>query len=582
MKMKKALLASAVASVLAAPMAQAINVSGEGTGEVLLYPYYNVNGSNVTFLALTNTTNTAKVLKVRFREGVGSEDVFDFTLYLSPFDTWNAAISTSGSNIAVFTADNSCTVPTVQNNPAAVFTDQRILDGYTRTSKLARMQEGHIEIIEMATLSTNTVDNNADTDFVDAADTNNQLAAAITHTNGVPANCATATTFTNAANGAIVSGLNLTLGGVSQRFNEPTGGVYGQAAVFNADNGVFLPYNATALNNFAGTPIWFPQKFNTFANFYTAGGPTPTLSGTDPNGVEEVHYATADPDVRTGVVTTGTLFFDLPDLSTPDSIEANATTGDGVGVLGGGDPIAQVLVEGNGITPTAVSGSFDTVDSPVAGTVPGDADGDGAPDLTRFASSDKRDAVTAALSAAQIQNDYITTSPFNTEWLVTFATQYLHVGIRETDLDAAAASVDRADPPFTVEERLASGQSCEQLSGLTVYSREEGTDNPSGVGFSPGVGPDSISLCYEVNVAVINDSGTSPSRIAGSSAVRGDFPLSFADGWLNMDVSNYSISSADGVDFFGLPAVGASFVGEGSGTQKGGAFGHRLIRSVAP
>jgi hypothetical protein len=73
--------------------AEAINLSLDATGQVLLYPYYNVNQGNVTFVSVTNTTNTAKAVKVRFREAAGRESVFDFTLYLLSRDVWVGAVS---------------------------------------------------------------------------------------------------------------------------------------------------------------------------------------------------------------------------------------------------------------------------------------------------------------------------------------------------------------------------------------------------------------------------------------------------------------------------------------------------------
>jgi hypothetical protein len=172
--MKKTLIATSVAAVMAAPMsAQAVNVSHNNTGEVLLYPYYNVNEGNATFLTVTNTTDEGKVIKVRFREGVESEDVFDFQVWLSPFDHWSAVVTNDGTNVRVATADTSCTVPTVAGNPNATFRTTRIPAAYTG-DVLTRLSEGHIEVLEMG-----VVDDGEDYD----------LLTAITHVNGVPSDC---------------------------------------------------------------------------------------------------------------------------------------------------------------------------------------------------------------------------------------------------------------------------------------------------------------------------------------------------------------------------------------------------------
>src|SRR5438045_1769632 len=88
------LLAIAIASAgLATSTAQAVNVSSDGRGQVLLYPYYttrNDNNGNAygTLLSVVNATPSAKAVRVRFLEGKNSREVLDFNLFLSPFDVW--------------------------------------------------------------------------------------------------------------------------------------------------------------------------------------------------------------------------------------------------------------------------------------------------------------------------------------------------------------------------------------------------------------------------------------------------------------------------------------------------------------
>jgi hypothetical protein len=64
----------------AAGVAQAVNVSADGLGNVLIYPYYTVNkdinGNRFnTLMSVVNTTASTKAVKVRFREGKNSEEV---------------------------------------------------------------------------------------------------------------------------------------------------------------------------------------------------------------------------------------------------------------------------------------------------------------------------------------------------------------------------------------------------------------------------------------------------------------------------------------------------------------------------
>ena len=56
------------AVLLLAPLANAVNLNPRGLGQVLIYPYYTVNGGQNTLLSLVNTTAHAKALKLHFRE----------------------------------------------------------------------------------------------------------------------------------------------------------------------------------------------------------------------------------------------------------------------------------------------------------------------------------------------------------------------------------------------------------------------------------------------------------------------------------------------------------------------------------
>ena len=113
--MKKNILSLAVATSVAgaAVTAQAaMYLNPEGTGEVLLFPYYNAQNGNETSMHIVNTSaSEAKAVKVRFLEYVNSQEVLDFNLYLSPSDHFSFTIFQQGDGGAIVTADNSCTVP---------------------------------------------------------------------------------------------------------------------------------------------------------------------------------------------------------------------------------------------------------------------------------------------------------------------------------------------------------------------------------------------------------------------------------------------------------------------------------------
>ncbi|MGD9172508.1 MAG: hypothetical protein PVI97_21020, partial [Candidatus Thiodiazotropha sp.] len=270
MMMRKKLLAAAVAAGILAPMSsQAVNVSLDGSGQALLYPYYNVNDGNVTFVSVTNTTAEAKAVKVRFREGAGSEDVFDFSLYMSPYDVWVAAVSRTGDSVNLTVpADTSCTVPVASVLGTVDFNDTRINDVYTG-DVADRLSEGHIEVIEMAELPDDDI----------AA---NDIAVAIDHDQTAspptPVDCSVPTTFSSNQTWAILDAGDVTAGGVTQAFAAPGGGLIGNAAVYNPTSGVYFPYNATALNQYSANPIWWPQNAQEFVSITdVAGGGTAAI-----------------------------------------------------------------------------------------------------------------------------------------------------------------------------------------------------------------------------------------------------------------------------------------------------------------
>jgi hypothetical protein len=59
--------------------------SANSLGQVLLYPYYTVDGTERSADADRN-----RAVRVRFLEGHTSREVLDFNLFLSPHDIWTS------------------------------------------------------------------------------------------------------------------------------------------------------------------------------------------------------------------------------------------------------------------------------------------------------------------------------------------------------------------------------------------------------------------------------------------------------------------------------------------------------------
>jgi hypothetical protein len=159
----------------AAPASQAdtrngMRFSPDGIGQALLWPYYTTGGGSQTLMTLVNNDQTARAVRLRFRESHNGRSVLELNLYLSPFDMWTAAIAedptTGGARLV--TSDTTCTLPAVPTGGLAFrrddYVDLSASGGANRQdhpdtlipalSTLARTREGSIELIDMGALQT--------------------------------------------------------------------------------------------------------------------------------------------------------------------------------------------------------------------------------------------------------------------------------------------------------------------------------------------------------------------------------------------------------------------------------------------
>ncbi len=232
--MKRTSLTTAVIAGLAgvagiANMAGAVNLSTDGTGSVLIYPYYTVNANNVTLLSVVNTTSEGKAVKVRFLEAYDSREVLDFNLYMSPFDVWTAEVDPAGAGAGVSTADNSCTVPAITGQIPFVNYAYSGSNNDTGPDGLSRTLEGYVEMIEMGTVNNNT----------------SGSLAAITHINGVPASCGQVLGAWGYGPGPQYWNTNSAID-----LGAPDGGLFGSGTIVDIGLGTIEGYNADAVEGF--------------------------------------------------------------------------------------------------------------------------------------------------------------------------------------------------------------------------------------------------------------------------------------------------------------------------------------------
>ncbi|MBL8523995.1 MAG: hypothetical protein JNN20_09920 [Betaproteobacteria bacterium] len=206
--------------------ASAVQPSINGSGQVLLFPYYSVRpaggdgGDYNTLLSIANTTAEYKALKVRFREAKTGEEVNELNVFLSPNDSWVAAVIPTTTGARLVTNDNSCVTP------ADFFTAAgrdlfRPVD--STTAAMDRVREGYIEVIEMGTITSTTVQGHMARN------------AAL-----VPANC----TAIGALDPATGTAPNVFPGNF---LAAPGGGLSGRVTLLNPVTGINFSYVPTAL-----------------------------------------------------------------------------------------------------------------------------------------------------------------------------------------------------------------------------------------------------------------------------------------------------------------------------------------------
>jgi hypothetical protein len=215
--------------------AAAVALSPNGTGQVLLFPYYTVQAGNQTLLSVVNNGQGTKAVRVRFNEARNGKSALQLNLYLPPGDSWTGALVATDADgpAQLVTFDASCTVPPVPRGELVAFRNYQFTGANLdhpeshaqQLSSPARTREGFIEMIDMGTLRSGA----GPTQLADeAAD---------------PEGCAALADAWRPPNGAwFVDG--------DSDIDLPAGGLYGAAAIVDVGAGALLGYRADALVDF--------------------------------------------------------------------------------------------------------------------------------------------------------------------------------------------------------------------------------------------------------------------------------------------------------------------------------------------
>lgn len=238
--------------LLAQPV-HGVNISRNGTGEALIYPYYTVRNDFNAVYSIVNTTAQAKALKVRFHSGDLGSLMLGFNVYLAPYDVWTGVLTPTSSTVPDYigqptvlhqTNDQSCA-------PFVVKAGQQFLPfALPPGDSLELGTEGYLEVIEMGQL------------------TGPSLAAVEHLGDGIPSSCAT------------ISGAWDTNGywqlDPTVDMTPPGGGLTGSMSLINLPAGLSAAYEALALVSFWQSAGLHTSPANIFPNLENAA-PQSTL-----------------------------------------------------------------------------------------------------------------------------------------------------------------------------------------------------------------------------------------------------------------------------------------------------------------
>jgi len=187
--MRRAPLAAAVTAALiglgsAVNTVDAATFSLTGTGQVLVLPYYTVNGGWITTFNILNTSDKTLAVKVRFHEKKNSRDVLDFNIVMSPHDAWTGYVKDSPDGPQIFTDDKTCTSPRVINGVTASTVAYTGPFDDTGGTTPQRMRDGYVELLLMGVAPAGAEDNPNLNDH-----TQNTVPQNAAHINGIPLDC---------------------------------------------------------------------------------------------------------------------------------------------------------------------------------------------------------------------------------------------------------------------------------------------------------------------------------------------------------------------------------------------------------
>lgn len=541
-----------------------------GKGQLLMYPFYTAAADNDTYISLINSTDDFKAVSVRVLQAHDSRSVASLYLYLSPHDHWSAVITkTSDSEGArIRTGDTSCTIPTGIAAEKIGALGDVLTFKVTENNATSSNETGHIEVIEMGTLSyqeavgsyrhplSNEIFSEEDKNTIDS------LKRAINHVNRIPGDCSllssawemlseNAEPMEPSASAFYYPDTDDEPGDFTQArvpLAPPSGGLFGYGVIINVPDGTTAQYKAIAINNFM------------------SGSYHPTPGGNEPGIDDGIPSATLrKKNGRKAVFLAGP----LADLTTDDIkysrfipsekvslLHVNRTRGATSSRLAGGGQIIAAIKDKNSRDSFNFYGDHRSNSSFV--DVSGGEQGLGLPG--------SKEALSALLGRSSIINDYVLEPALNanTNWLITFPTAR----------DFIAVAPDSTNEYITQRPfgtlGIQSGFPCPEIT-FEFWNREADGDT---VLFDVNAGTTSRTsaspiLCSAANIVSFSHKTSILNKDESGSQINLNIPLNkqFSNGWGKLGFPNaISIGRAgtpgqetekiSPITVNGLPAIG--------------------------
>ena len=133
-------LSLAIVLILITSGAQAVKLSVDGRGQVLLFPYLVADSNNETSITIRNHDREfAKALRLVVKDPINGRPTLAINIYLKPGDGWSGTFADpndSGPRTAVGHllpwSDESCTFPQLADLPEAglAFSDSELTEDF--------------------------------------------------------------------------------------------------------------------------------------------------------------------------------------------------------------------------------------------------------------------------------------------------------------------------------------------------------------------------------------------------------------------------------------------------------------------